>query len=150
MATSDKTDDTKPVGRPPFTPTEEMADKVETGIAMGMTEEQVASSIGCTAPTLKKYFSAWIYKARDRMRLENYWLMRTGARKGNATAQKFIEEHISTLDAADAFKAPAPTEGPVTERPPKLGKKELAVLAAGTAGDGTEWGDDLRPPPSMN
>jgi hypothetical protein len=30
----------------------------------------------------------------------------------------------------------------------KLGKKEEAARAAKTAGEGTDWGDDLRPPPS--
>lgn len=51
-----QSDERKPLGRPPFAPTREQRDLVEEMAGFGVPFDDIARLIGCSAPTLRKYF----------------------------------------------------------------------------------------------
>lgn len=116
-----------------------------------MNEDAVAAVIGVSRPTLRLYFAEELDHGRARKKAEVISLLYKTARKGNVSAQKKLNELIGIAEAADYGKQPSPDEDAPAKReqppkPTKLGKKEEAALAAQTAGEGTDWGDDLKVP----
>lgn len=128
-------------GRPPFKPTPTLRRTVEQMVALGESQETIARALACDPDTLRKHFPEELAKGAAIRRREAIDLLFKSARKGNVSAIKRVEELTRAGAAAESIDQAA--------RPAKelaLGKKERAAIAATTAGAGTEWGDDLRPP----
>ena len=53
-----ETENSRKNGRPPFAPTCEQRDLVEEMAGFGVPYDDIARLIGCSAPTLRKYFEA--------------------------------------------------------------------------------------------
>lgn len=130
-------------GRPQFKPTPTLRRKVEQNISCGMSKDECARSIGCSTPTLEKYFATEISDAVANKRSELIGMLFKAARKGNVTAQKQLVEMNRVASAQEAVD-PRPT------RPARLGKKEEAAIAAQTAGEDSAWGEDLQVPGTVN
>jgi DNA-binding CsgD family transcriptional regulator len=131
-------------GRPEFRPTDEQRDSVEICVSGGMSQVEIAAVLGITKPTLEKHFADELANGGARKRAEVLGMLYASGRKGNVTAQKYLHAVTGVQAAAAEWEA---AEGPAKALPkrPALGKKELAELAARTAGQGSEWGDDLVP-----
>jgi hypothetical protein len=138
-------------GRPAFKPTPAMRRTVELMVACGDSQETVARALDIDDDTLRKHFpeelkNGWAKKRREVLR----WL-EAGARKGNATLIKRLEEMTRLQGAATDFegrgdeKGAASTSAPSRSR--KLGKKEQQREEAFAAGLNSEWGEDLAPLP---
>lgn len=128
-------------GRPPFKPTAAQRRQVEELVSCGMGHTDIARALGIARETLRKYFADELAEGLARRRAEVIALLYKSARKGNVSAQKALDLATARAGAQASFAEdaePAP-------RPVKLGKKEQAQLDAATAGEGSEWGDDLKP-----
>lgn len=130
----------KVIGRPEFQPTDEQRDRVEWYSFGGLSEDEIAEAIGCSRPTLKKHFFDSLDKGRGRKKARVIDLLVASAGAGNVSAQKYLDQKGAAVGALDEFDVP--------KRPARLGKKEEAVITASNAGLGSEWGEDLRPPPA--
>jgi AcrR family transcriptional regulator len=131
------------VGRPEYSPTLENRQKVEILIAARMAHEDIARVLGITPPTLRKHFREEILTGLAKKRAEVLVAMHTSALAGNTSAQKSM---LALTGPANAPTPPKDQIVPATARGtapagqlPKLGKKEAQVLAAHTAGEGTDW-----------
>lgn len=125
------------VGRPPHKPTKATRRRVET-LIVSMSEERIARLIGISRTTLRAHYADELSLGRDRVQAETEEALRRGVEAGKPAAIRIQLQRLAAPRAAGGDDA-AP-------RPDKLGKKEQAALDATTAGDGTEWGDDLRVP----
>jgi hypothetical protein len=123
---------------------------VELMVSCGDSKDTVSRAIGCSIPTLELHFEeelkdGWAKKRREVLR----W-MEAGARKGNATLIKRLEEMTRLAGAAADFDRGAgdQSETPAAPQPRvrRMGKKEQLREDALTAGVDNEWGDDLAPP----
>lgn len=133
-------------GRPKFRPTDEQRDQVEILVSGGMTHEDIATAIGISKPTLEKHFRDELAHGGPKKRAEVLGMLYAAARKGNVTAQKKLHEITGVQAAAAEWEAATgPSAAPKSAPSGKLGKKEQARIAAATAGEGSEWGDDLNP-----
>lgn len=136
------------MARPAYRPTPEQRLSVEQMVSCGVSQDTIARALDINRETLAKHFKDELETGGARRRQEIVDLMYAQARKGNVTAIKRLEEMTQPVEAGASFEkrgeAPALEEKPV--KPPKLGKKEQAAVTAGTAGAGTEWGDDLKVP----
>jgi predicted transcriptional regulator len=126
-----------------FRPTDEQRDNVEIYVCGGMTHEEIAVVLGITKPTLEKHFQDELAHGRARKRAEIMQMLVTSGRKGNVSAQKYLHAVAGVQAAAAEWEAAEAAGKPPPAR--KLGKKEEQAVAAATAGQGTEWGDDLVP-----
>jgi hypothetical protein len=115
--------------------------EVELLVCVGMSHDDVARAIGCTKPTLYKYFREELDAGHAKKRREIIRMLHKSAKAGNVSAQRKLEEMSRLAGAAAAF------EQPTAPKPEKLGKKEAAAVAARNVGaEGGEWGDDLHVP----
>jgi hypothetical protein len=136
-----------PKGRPPFVVKQDVRTRVIQMSASGMTHDQIAAAVGCSAPTLRKRFAHELETGPARLRDEAIAMLCQSARNGNVGAQKIVFEIAQREAAARAVEnAHAEFVGPAPETaaaPAKVGKKEQRVIDAEQAGIGTDWGDDL-------
>lgn len=131
-------------GRPPVEVTERMTCKVKLLLALGWSNERIANAVGIARSTLERHFPAALrqrVKMRDRMEARRFELAWAAAEAGNVAAMRELGRMIERNDLvyADAALRAA---GEAPER--RLGKKDAAVEAALNAGQGGDWGDDLR------
>lgn len=139
-------------GRPAFEPTEDQRVEVERYLSCGMTEREIAHVLGISEPTLRKHFKDNLDFGLSRRRAQIVNKMYEMAEANNATIVKRLDEVTGgevRATVADQFGA---VQEDGTPRRARLGKKEVENLEAHTAGDGTEWGDDLAiaPPGDIN
>lgn len=138
-------------GRPPHQVDDKKRSKVILLTAIGRTMSEIAMALGISEPTLKRYYFREL-KTREeaKFRVEATRLLKLyeGVEEGNVAANKELGK---VLDKADRDEGPY---GMRTLSPPqkksKLGKKEEAANAAQSAGQDSDWGDDLRLPGTMN
>ena len=121
------------VGRPSHKPTEKERQQVETMAGFGIPELDIARVIGISMMTLRKWYPEELA---------------TGAIKANSqVAQSLYQKALGNGNGAVAacifwlkvrcgWVEPRPEEG-------MIGKKEMQKQIAQTAGQGTEWADDL-------
>jgi hypothetical protein len=139
-------------GRPPHIPTQENRNKVNLLLALGWSNERIANGINVDLKTLKKhYFPELKVREASRDRLDAKVMMTLWAQfqSGNTGAGKTFVAMLEKNDIVvghSSFYAGQRAGEPET-KPDRLGKKELAAQAAETAGEGSDWGDDLKPPP---
>jgi hypothetical protein len=135
-------------GRPAHIPTQENRNKVRLLLAFGWTDPRIAQALRITTPTLRKhYFRELRHREEARPALEASALMMVykSAAEGNASAQKELLRLIDRLNMTAAEQAINDRQQG-DERAARLGKKEAAALAAQSAGEGSDWGDDLLGP----
>jgi len=111
----------------------QVAEKVGVLRATGATVEAIAGRLGLSEPTLRKYYFRQVLN-------EAMWKK---AVAGNVSAANYIRQEMARGDAEAFLTSSRPAQTP---KPTPLGKKEAAQLAATTAGQGTDWGDDLLAP----
>lgn len=112
-------------GRPVFKATPRLRRKVSECASVGMSHDDIARAIGCSTPTLQKYFGDELTTGAAMKRAEITAMLFKAARKGNVSAQKHLELKAQTAAAAQAMsdhEAPAKVE--------KFGKKEQQQAAA--------------------
>jgi hypothetical protein len=146
-------------GRPPFEWTEENSNKVSMLLAMGWTNERIASVVidprtgkSISMPTLKRHFRAELsvrQAARDRLMATRLMQTFTEADKGNVGAQRLFDQLVAKNDMmlADARMRQGDHKANASETSAeKLGKKQIAQRQADELADGGgAWGDDLKP-----
>lgn len=140
----------RPRGRPKFAPTARMREDVAIWKAGGMSDEDIARVLGIDCDTMKKHFVE---------ELATHWAQKVAkvisarfraAIKGNVSAQtKFLETARAVSGEVGLSAADAPAIRCRKERIVPIGKKEAADEAAKTAGQGTEWDEDLRVTPTV-
>lgn len=128
-------------GRPPFERTQENANSVSMLLAMGWTNERIASAIvdprtgkSISVPTLKRYFRAELKvrdAARDRMRLRQFMRLWQAAEAGNLGAERQFERMVEANDRLLA-EARLGDRKPADAAPPR-GVKELSADQAAEA-----------------
>ena len=122
----------------------QVAEKIGVMRATGATVEDVAAALGLSEPTLRKYYFRELSEGAQiarRVLVEAMWKK---AIEGNVSAAKFIRDEFPKGDAEAFVNASRPGQAAPLATP--TGKKEAAQLAAQTAGQGTDWGDDLLAP----
>ena len=141
-------------GRPPHVVTVKNRNKVIMLTALGWNNPRIANSLSISLPTLRKnYFHELKARdiARDRLDAARFELVWDLAKSGNVGA---IKEFGKMLERNDQMIAEASFYGdrrpPPEEKPVKMGKKEVAAVEAATAGENSEWGDDLLMPGLAN
>lgn len=131
-------------GRPPFEWTEENSNKVNMLLAMGWTNERIASCIldprtgnAISVPTLKRHFRSELksrYIAADRLRLRQFEQAYSAAEAGNVGAMRLfmqLKDKNDLMMAEDRLGShPTPEEKPAKQ---KLGKKELSAQETSAA-----------------
>ncbi|RWQ16105.1 hypothetical protein [Mesorhizobium sp.] len=115
-------------GRPQFKPTPALRRKVEELVSCGMSRDDCARAIGCSTPTLEKYFEDELANGVAKKRSEVIGMLYRAAKKGNVTAQKKLEEMSRIAGAAEAIGARSAPDKP------KPGKKEERQAAAERVG----------------
>jgi hypothetical protein len=124
----------------------QVAEKIGVMRATGATVEDVASALGLSEPTLRKYYFRELSEGAQiarRVLVEAMWKK---AIEGNVSAAKFIRDEFPKGDAEAFVNASRPAQAAAAPLATPTGKKEAAQLAAQTAGQGTDWGDDLLAP----
>lgn len=116
-------------------PTDEQRYSVEMMAGIGVPQDSMALALGISLPTLRLHFRSELDCGKVRTITKVADSLVRQALAGNITAAIFyLKTQAGWREQAAAAE---------------LGKKEAAVVAAKTAGEGTEWGDDLRPPVAL-
>jgi hypothetical protein len=126
-------EESKGRGRPPFEPSEDDRKLVKALTAYGIPQFEIARLIHCSVNTLHTYFQYEIETA-------------TAEANGKVAQTLFnIATKSQGKEAVTAcifwLKCRAGWRDVDTSH--LVGKKELSIEAARTAGEGTDWGDDL-------
>lgn len=129
-------------GRPEFKPTKEQREEVVILIAARVAEEDIAKRLGVDAKTLRKHFRDEIDTGFAKF---NLGLLVKIGRKLDAEPKKADYEWWFNRIASAAADQP---QTDTVARPVDIGKKAMRVVAAANAGLGSDWEDDLRPPPA--
>lgn len=140
-----------PRGRPRIEWSTEVAETVAQMAALGDTQEDIAAAVGLSVKTLKRIYAGELEDGAKVIRRAILAGQMKKAVDGNTQAARFVES-VLTKGAASAFAAKfaEPTRERRSPQGPRKGKKELALEAAATAGQGSEWGDDLLGPPTSH
>ena len=133
-------------GRRPFNPTAKHRDLVMLLTAGGIPQLVIAAMIGCCERTLRNCFKTELSTGRGVARARVLQQLATAAKRGNVSAMKALAaafdrgEHQEQIAGETAAVRRERAETAVLERP---SKKEIERRAALSAGEGTDWGDDL-------
>ena len=125
-------------GRPEHVPTNQNRNKVMMLLALGWSNDRIASAMHITPPTLRKhYFRELKFRdeARDRMDATVSMQLWTGVMEGSVSAikefRKLVEKNDLMLYGQTApVKQSKARANPTAAAKPKLGKKEQALLDA--------------------
>lgn len=120
----------KKSGRPEFTVTAPLRQKVAECAAVGMSQDDIARAIGCSTPTLVKHFEEELTTGAAVKRAEVVGLLFKAARKGNVAAQKALDAKSQAAAAAQTLRDREGGGAPPAKEA-KLGKKEEQKRAAG-------------------
>jgi hypothetical protein len=124
---------------------------VATRAAMNETQAAIAERVGLSVPTLTKVYFRELERGLEMLKaaiLERQ--VRKAIEDGSAASARLALEQIEKAELANGQrKRPGsgdrPRSADATPSEP-TGKKELARQAALTAGEGSDWGDDLKFP----
>ena len=136
-------------GRPPFSPTAKHRDRVALLAAGGIPQPAIAAVLGCRERTLRNCFKAELETGRGVKRAQNLERLEAAAKRGNVSAMKALAaafdrgEHQEQIAGETAAVRRKRAEAAVRER---MSKRQLEQRDALTAGQDTDWGDDLLPP----
>lgn len=118
------------MARPRFQPTTKQRERVKLLKADGWSNERIAVQLGIDPATLAIHFKSEIEFGADAKRIELIEAMERAAKKGNASAGKWLHDRFTTARAAEQVASrelPAEAEEP---KPVKRGKKEMQAEAA--------------------
>ena len=110
------------MGRPPFEPSDQQRQQVQTLAGAGNESDVIAAVIGISEPTLRKYFWPELVQGRLLGRAANTQRLIASARKGNVTAMIWLDKTRYGVREPDA-----------------AGKKQIVRDLAETADAGTRW-----------
>lgn len=128
-------------GRPEHIPTQENRNRVNALLAYGWSNKRIAASLRCDLKTLRKhYFPELKFRevARDRLLAMMTMKVLEQVQAGNVAAVKELRKMLEQNDLMIYGQTQQP---PNPEKPPKLGKKEQALLEAQQPDTGTPLGD---------
>jgi DNA-binding XRE family transcriptional regulator len=128
-------------GRPPHVPTPKDRQTVELLTGFGLTQDKIAQVVGIERTTLWKHYQREIERgsATVEAKLTANLLRIAGGKDG--TAMRAI---AFALQCRFGWRAQTDTMFDPNTIP--IGKKEAAQIAAQTAGEATDWGEDLQTP----
>lgn len=137
-----------PRGRPKLHITRQTREKVKVLKALGMTQADIATAIGCSVPTLTHYFFRELKEATGEIKARVIQALMDKVDDGNVAAIKAALQllDIGALDPQASRQAPKPAAEADAPKTEPLGKKEQANLDAVNAHEGTTWGDVLNAP----
>lgn len=110
-------------------------------VALGWSNKRIADALFITLPTLRKhYFSELKFRdvARDRLNATMATKLWDLFMAGNVAAGKEFRDFLEKNDLMLFGQTEQPRK---PEKPPKLGKKEAAALAAQNPDSGTPLGE---------
>ena len=138
---------TKTRGRPAFKPTAAQRRTVEQMISCGDSKAMIARAIRIDADTLDKHFAEELLNGAAKKRREVLDMLYRGAKKGNATLIRRLEEMTRIAGAKEDFEQLEKPKGQTVPpaRAVRPGKKEIVHQEALAAGIGSEWEEDLQP-----
>lgn len=128
-------------GRPEHIATNENRDKVLMLLALGWSNERIASALGITPPTLRKAYRRELKlrgQQRDRLNAAIAMRLWQGVQDGNISAVREFEAFLEKNDLMN-FGQASPPDRSAPEK--KLGKKEAALAAAQKPDAGTPLGE---------
>lgn len=141
--------ESKEAGRPEHKPTEENCNKIMMLMVFGKTNAEIAKALGLSQPTLRKHYLQQLDQrkmARLQLDATRWAVLYAKIIAGDVGAVKelgkMLEAH-DRIEVANSFGAAQRT--PRAPKAEKLGKKEQAQLEAESAGNDSEWGNDLLP-----
>jgi len=135
-------------GRKPFKATVARKRQVEELVSCGMSQDDIARALGCTTPTLVKHFGEQLKAGAAKKRAHVIAQLYKAAGKGNVAAMKKLHELHTVAQALDPLGDQDKAGAAAKVNNGKLGKKQLAQIAATqVGGEGSEWGSDLDPDP---
>jgi hypothetical protein len=132
-------------GRPQHEPTDRARQQVRTMAGLGIAQEDIAAVMKISKPTLRRHYRHELRTGHIEANAKvagQIFKMATDASKPNVSAAIFWLKCQAGWREAD--QRPVFVE---EVKPPKLGKKEAAQQAAGTAQIGTTWEALLAPDP---
>lgn len=116
---------------------------VERMLACGDAQNVVARALGIDDDTLRKHFVEEIANGAAKRRRQVVDAVFAGVDEGNASLIRKAEEMTRASAAQDGVRDPADKRtAPGVDR---RGKKEIRRDEASMAGEGSEWGEDLKP-----
>ncbi|WP_347311376.1 hypothetical protein [Defluviimonas sp. SAOS-178_SWC] len=122
-------------GRPAHCWTKSNADKVILGLAMGYSDPEIASGMGISLPTLKKYYFSEL-KRRDMQRTRfELWRAKVLADEANAGNVGALKELGKVVEKRDRHLAEQRLRSEPSQRDEPVGKKEAARRAAAEQAD---------------
>lgn len=131
-------------GRPQHVATRENRDKVVMGLALGWSNERLASALSITVPTLRKAYRREL-KARDeqRDRLDAAYAMHlwNEVQAGNVGAMRLWAGYVERNDAMLYGQVKHPRDPGGKPKEPPLGKKEQALRDAHAPDTGSTLGE---------
>lgn len=119
-------------GRPEFQPTDTMRSTVKAMAAYGVPQDDIGRVVGCSPPTLRKYFWTELETAATEANAKVAQTLFRTATEGKG--KEAVTAAIFWLKCRAGWRDVS-FEG---------GKKEELQRAAQTAGAGSDWGDDLK------
>lgn len=129
-----------PRGRPPYEPCEKDLRIVEAMSGWAIPQERIAKVVGCDAKTLRKHFAPELEIGSARLEAQ---LAQNLLRIAQGHDRQAL---IATIFALKSRFGWVEALAPLRDREHPLCKKEKAHLAALHAGEGSSWGDLLKPP----
>lgn len=115
-------------GRPPHEVSVRNRNRVSMLVALGWSNPRIASALGVTLPTLRKYYFYELRQreqARDRMELRRIELAWELAEKGNVGALKEFGKLVERNDRMEAEREMGSTPKSEPAAPPRVGKKVI-------------------------
>jgi hypothetical protein len=128
-------------GRPQHIASQKNRNRVSMLVALGWSNQRIASALFITLPTLRKhYFSELKFRdvSRDRLNATMATKLWELFMSGNVAAGKEFRDFVEKNDLMLYGQTGQP---PKSEKAPKLGKKEAELLAAQQPDTGTPLGE---------
>lgn len=122
------------MARPRFKPTAKQRERVKLCKADGWSNERIARQLGISRPTLEQYFAEEIEFGADTKRLELIEAMDAAAKKGNASAGKWLHERFDAARAAAQVDQRGETAEPQRKAGRMNKRDELQEAAAKVGG----------------
>lgn len=134
-------------GRPEHVPTEQNVNKIMMLLAFGYKNHEIAAAVGLSQPTMRKHYLQALSQRRIAslvLRAKHFEAVYTKAIvEKDSSMLKELGKLLDKHDLAEVASKFGEASGKAARQ--KLGKKEVAQLQAETAGEGSDWGDDLLP-----
>lgn len=118
-------------GRPAHAPSRLTRNRVLLGLVRGLTNRDIAATVGVSVSTLKEHYSAELKvrkAARLKMEMRQLERLNAQAEDGSVAAEKELSARLDRLRERDEHRKDAPAPKVAKAKP--IGKKEAAEMAA--------------------